>query len=110
MRCCSARWAPWRTRCWCAGTSSGSSTSARVPCPRSSLDRERALHAAGLVAGDGAVELVLARLEVRRGDGLAALVDSLALLRDVVALDLDRVRVIGRVVHRDRDLAGVRGE
>ena len=41
----SARSGPWRTGCSCAGTSSGSSTTGRRPCPRSSLDGELALHA-----------------------------------------------------------------
>ena len=69
---------PWRTGCWCAGTSSGSSTSGRGPCGgrglNYSVDGERALHARGLVAGDRAVERVGSGLQVGGGGrGLARL-------------------------------------
>ena len=57
------------------------------------------------MVADRAVEVVRAGLQVGGGDGLAALRDGLALLLDAVALDLDGVRDVGRVVHRDRDLA-----
>src|SRR5829696_1454122 len=105
-----ARWGPWRTGCSCAGTSNGSSTTGRGPCRRCSLDGELAFHALRPVVADRAVEVVGAGLEVGGGGGLAALADGLALLLDAVALDLDGVRHVGRVVHRDRDLAGLRAQ
>src|SRR4051794_38033172 len=110
MRCRSAPSGPSRTGCWCAGTSSGSSTSGRGPCRRGSVDGERALHARGLVAGDRAVERVGAGLQVGGGRRRLAVADRLAVDVDAVALDRDRVRELGRVGHLERDLAGLGGE
>src|SRR5215213_3824778 len=73
---------------------------------RASLDRERALHARGLVAVDRADELVRARLEVDADRGVATR-DDLGLEIHAVALDVDGVRHRGRVAEPDRRLAGL---
>src|SRR5215212_10179804 len=72
-------------------------------------DVELAGHPGALVAVDRAVERVLARLQVDRDRRPAALTDDVTLLVDA-ALDRDVVLKRRRVVHRDRDLAGLRGE
>src|SRR4029079_16066093 len=64
---------------------------------------------ARLVALDRAVELVLALLQGRRDGRGAALLNDLALDVHAVALDGHAVRERGRVLHHDRDLAGLRG-
>src|SRR5215203_4159890 len=56
---------------------------------------------------DRAVERVLAGLQLGRRRRLPALLDGLAVLVDAAALDAHRVRDRRRVVHHDRDLAGL---
>src|SRR5215218_2337947 len=75
-----------------------------------SLDRERAGHAAGLVAVHRAVVLVLPGLQVHGHLRRLALADRVGLLLDPLALDLDSVREGGRVVEDDRGLPGLGGE
>ena len=78
----------------------------RPSAPARLLDRELALHAALAVAGHGAVERVLARLEVDLDRRRAAVLHDLALLVDAAAVDGDVV--VGRLLvdRVDRERAG----
>ncbi len=70
---------------------------------RALLDRERALHAGLAVARHGAVERVLAGLELGLDLRGAALLHDLALFVHAVALERDIVRRLGGVLQRDAD-------
>src|SRR3954453_532510 len=96
---CCPRAAAWVSQCCCC---CGASACALA-------DVQLAVHAGGLVAVDRAVERVLARLQVERDGGLAALSDGLALAAGA-ALDGDVVLQGRGIGHRDRDLARLRGE
>src|SRR3954453_6894929 len=69
-----------------------------------------ALHAGLLVAVDRAVELVLAWLQRHGHPRGAAVADGRAVLVDAVALDRDRMRQGGGVLHDDRHPAGLRAQ
>src|SRR3954463_16430716 len=69
-----------------------------------------ALHAGLPVAVDRAVELVLAWLQRHGQPRGAAVADGLAVLVDAVALDRDRMRQGGGVLHDDRHPAGLRAQ
>src|SRR5207253_2415135 len=75
--------------------------------PRSSPDGELALHAGLAVTVDGAVERVRPRLELRHHGRGAALRDGVAVLVDALALDRDRMRDHGGVAHLEGHGAGL---